>query len=121
MNKLSVKAVGWRVIVAPIPVTDVTKGGIALPTETVKAMEYLGYVGEVVDMGHLAYQKDAFKHHAKADPKPWCKIGDFVAYAKYAGQDIRAVVDGEVHILKILNDDDIMCVVIDPSSLKPVL
>jgi co-chaperonin GroES (HSP10) len=59
---------------------------------------------ETVD---LAYQdKDKFKD-------PWCKKGDWVIFARYAGSRLP-IEGGEV---RILNDDEVLGTVKDPESL----
>jgi co-chaperonin GroES (HSP10) len=67
-------------------------------------------------VGPLAY-KDRNKFGNPDDPseewKPWCKEKDWVIFGKYAGS--RFKIDGGE--LRLLNDDEILAVVEDPSYL----
>ena len=52
------------------------------------------------------------------DPKrfsdgPWCKVGDWVVFARYAGSRIE-IEGGEV---RLLNDDEILATVQDPTDI----
>jgi co-chaperonin GroES (HSP10) len=63
--------------------------------------------GYVLKMGDLAYaDKDKFN-------KPWCKIGDWVMFARYAGARLP-IEGGEV---RILNDDEVLGTIGDPESV----
>lgn len=116
-STLPVRPVGWRILVEPVEIKRETAGGILLAEEAVKAQEYLRYFGKVVEMGHLSFSEDKFKHHPNAPAKPWCSVGQFVAFGKYAGQEIIVNVDGEQKRLRLLNDDEVMAVVDDPTAL----
>jgi len=54
--------------------------------------------------------KDKFKD-------PWCKKGDWVIFARYAGSRLP-IEGGEV---RILNDDEVLGTIADPESLLHVL
>lgn len=110
--------VGWRVLIEPIKIEDVSAGGIALPTQAVQAKEHLRYIGKVVKMGHLCYQHQKFRD-ADGTSLKWCNVGDYVAYGAYAGQEISVrnkKRDGLVK-LRLINDDEILSVITDPSSV----
>lgn len=63
-------------------------------------------------MGPLCYQ------HAKFEGgEPWCKVGDCIAFGQFAGQEILANTDGWVEKLRLINDDEVLCVL---SSLEAV-
>ena len=102
--------VGYRLLVLPFTPKEKTKGGILLPNSTKEDMAYLTTVGEVVALGDLAYNdKDKF-------PKgPWCKEGDYICYAKHAGQKIQYK---EVKMI-LLYDDQVIMKVQDPKYLDP--
>lgn len=109
---------GWRILIEPIKIEATTASGIALPQESVQAKEHLRYIGKVVSMGDLCYQHAKFMGADKAALK-WCKVGDFVAYGAYAGQEIQVrnrTRDGLV-TLKLINDDEILAVVPNPMSV----
>ena len=101
---------GFHVLVRPVSVKSVTKGGILLPDSTKDDMAYLTTVGKVIAIGELAYKdKDKFA------TGPWCKLGDYVCYGKHAG--VKMVYKGIKLIL--LYDDQIMLKVENPKDLDP--
>lgn len=59
--------------------------------------------GEVVALGPTAYTDDFYKG------KPYCKPGDMVVFAKYAGKALTDVTTGINYI--IINDEDVIAVV----------
>ena len=101
---------GFHVLVRPVSVKETTKGGIIIPNSTREDMSYLTTVGKVIKMGNLAYNDtDKF-------PKgPWCKEGDYICYAKHAGQKIQYK---EVKMI-LLYDDQVIMKVEDPKYLDP--
>jgi co-chaperonin GroES (HSP10) len=58
----------------------------------------------------MAVGPDAYKDTAKFPSGPWCKAGDFVLVRTYTGT--RFKVFGKE--FRVLNDDQIECVVLDP-------
>lgn len=59
--------------------------------------------GTVISVGSSAYSEEI-----KEGRQPWCKQGDFVVFAKYAG---KGVTDPETHEqFVIIKDDDVVCV-----------
>ena len=101
---------GFHVLVRPVSVKETTKGGIIIPNSTREDMSYLTTVGKVIKIGSLAYNDtDKF-------PKgPWCKEGDYICYAKHAGQKIQYK---EVKMI-LLYDDQVIMKVEDPKYLDP--
>ena len=101
---------GFHVLVRPVSVKETTKGGIIIPNSTREDMSYLTTVGKVIKIGNLAYNDtDKF-------PKgPWCKEGDYICYAKHAGQKIQYK---EVKMI-LLYDDQVIMKVEDPKYLDP--
>jgi len=101
---------GFHVLVRPVTIKEKTKGGILLPNSTKEDMSYLTTVGKVIKMGNLAYNdKDKFTKG------PWCKEGDYICYAKHAGQKIQYK---NVKML-LLYDDQVIMKVEDPKYLDP--
>jgi co-chaperonin GroES (HSP10) len=106
------RPVGWKVLVRPISVEKVSKGGIVLPEETKRAKAHLRYIGQVIGLGELAYR------HAKYEGgAPWCKVGDWIAFGAYDGMVMRirrpehpAADDQGVLDLRLLNDDRVQAV-----------
>ena len=101
---------GFHVLVRPVSVKETTKGGIIIPNSTREDMSYLTTVGKVIKIGDLAYNDtDKF-------PKgPWCKEGDYICYAKHAGQKIQYK---EIKMI-LLYDDQVIMKVEDPKYLDP--
>jgi co-chaperonin GroES (HSP10) len=101
---------GYHILVRPISVKGVTKGGIVLPDSTKDDMAYLTTVGKVLSIGELAYQDEG-----KFPNGQWCRGGDFVCYAKHAGQKLFYK---SVRLL-LLFDDQVICRVEHPKDLDP--
>ena len=99
----------WRVLVRPQQAQQMSKGGIALPTQAQDAEEVLNYIGQVVSMGALAQTHERL---ANEPDKP--KVGDWVMYGRYAGQTIHY--KGERHL--VVNDDEILGIVPNPAAIK---
>ena len=98
---------GYRLLVLPFTPKTKTKGGILFSQETLDKARIATTCGYVLKMGDLAY-KDKEKFG-----KPWCKVGDWVIFARYAGSRLP-IEGGEV---RILNDDEVLGTVKDPESL----
>ena len=98
---------GYRILVLPFTPKTKSAGGILFSQETLDKARIATTCGYVLKMGDLAYQdKDKFKN-------PWCKKGDWVIFARYAGSRLP-IEGGEV---RILNDDEVLGTVKDPESL----
>ena len=71
---------GFHVLVRPVSVKSVPKGGIFPPDSTKDDMAYLTTVAQVLALGDLAYMdKEKFPGGS------WCNVGDYVCYGKHAG------------------------------------
>jgi co-chaperonin GroES (HSP10) len=87
---------GWRLLVLPFTPKEKTKGGIATNC------------GYVIKMGPMAYgDKEKFPSG------PWCKQGDWVIFARYAGSRLP-IEGGEV---RLLNDDEVLGTINNPESV----
>jgi co-chaperonin GroES (HSP10) len=104
------KLPGFHVLVRPVSVKSVTKGGIIIPDSTKDDMAYLTTVAQVIAMGDLAY-----KDTGKFPDGTWCNVGDYVCYGKHAGT--KMVYKGVKLIL--LFDDQVIMKVEDPKDLDP--
>jgi co-chaperonin GroES (HSP10) len=94
--------VGYRILVK-----EKTKGGILFSQEQLDKARIATTCGYVLKMGDLAYaDKNKFG-------KPWCKVGDWVMFARYAGARLP-IEGGEV---RILNDDEVLGTIGDPESV----
>ena len=99
---------GWRMLVLPFRMKEKTDGGIIMGTETIDRQQVASQCGNVLAMGSDCYNdKDRFKDG------PWCKVGDWVVFARYAGSRIE-IEGGEV---RLLNDDEILATVQDPTDI----
>jgi co-chaperonin GroES (HSP10) len=101
---------GYHILIRPVSVKGVTKGGIVLPDSTKDDMAYLTTVGKVLSIGELAYQDEV-----KFSNGEWCREGDFVCYAKHAGQKLFYK---SVRLI-LLFDDQVICRVEHPRDLDP--
>ena len=98
---------GYRILVLPFTPKNKTKGGILFSQESLDRARIATTCGYVLKMGDLAY-KDQDKFG-----EPWCKKGDWVIFARYAGSRLP-IEGGEV---RILNDDEVLGTVKNPESL----
>ncbi len=98
---------GWRILVLPFTPKEKTKGGLIIAQESLDRLRIATNCGYVLKMGPLAYKdKDKFED-------PWCKKGDWVIFARYAGSRLP-IEGGEI---RILNDDEVLGTVTDPESV----
>ena len=98
---------GYRLLVLPFTPKEKTKGGILFSQESLDKARIATTCGYVLKMGDLAYtDKDKFGD-------PWCKKGDWVIFARYAGSRLP-IEGGEV---RILNDDEVLGTIKDPESI----
>ena len=98
---------GYRILVLPFTPKEKTKGGILFSQESLDKARIATTCGYVLKMGNLAYQdKEKFG-------EPWCKKGDWVIFARYAGSRLT-IEGGEV---RILNDDEVLGTIEDPESI----
>jgi len=99
---------GWRLLVLPFTPKEKTKGGIIIAQESLDKARIATNCGYVVKMGPMAYgDKEKFPTGA------WCKQGDWVIFARYAGSRLP-IEGGEV---RILNDDEVLGTVADPEFM----
>lgn len=74
---------GVGILVRPVPIRRKSAGGILLPDTFRQEREYLNTVGRVLSLGELAFMDEDIYRKG-----PWVKPGDYVVYAKFAGQKI---------------------------------
>ena len=99
---------GWRLLVLPFSPREKTKGGILIAQESLEKLRIATNCGYVLEMGPLAYHD-----REKVPTGPWCKKGDWVIFARYAGSRLP-IEGGEV---RILNDDEVLGTIEDPESV----
>ena len=102
------KRTGWRLLVLPFKMKDKTKGGIVLAESTIERQQVASQCGLVLEMGPQCYtDKERYP------TGPWCKKGDWVMFARYAGSRIK-IEGGEI---RLLNDDEILATIKSPEDL----
>ena len=99
---------GWRLLVLPFTPREKTKGGILIAQESLDKLRVATNCGYVLKMGPLAYAD-----REKFSTGPWCKKGDWVIFARYAGSRLP-IEGGEV---RLLNDDEVLGTIKDPESV----
>ena len=99
---------GYHILVRPVSVKSKTIGGLLLPDSVKDDVAYLTTVGKVLAVGDLAY-----KDEDKFPNGKWCDVGDYVCYARHAGQKLYYK---GVRLL-LLFDDQVMMKVNEPTNL----
>ena len=99
---------GWRLLVLPFTPKEKTKGGILIAQESLEKLRIATNCGYVLKIGPLAYV-DKEKYPTGA----WCKKGDWVIFARYAGSRLP-IEGGEV---RLLNDDEVLGTIENPESV----
>ena len=102
------KPTGWRMLVLPFKMKETTKGGIHLAETTLERQQVASQVGLVMAMGPQCYKdKDRYPDG------PWCKEGQWVMFARYAGSRIK-IEGGEI---RLLNDDEVLATIKNPEDI----
>jgi len=105
------QATGWRIVVLPYKGVDKTKGGLYLTDKAIEEQQLTTNVGLILSMGSDAYgDKDKFPNG------PWCKKGDWIVFARYAGSRVK-IEGGEI---RILNDDEVLAKLKDPKDVLTI-
>ena len=99
---------GWRILVLPFKMNEKTKGGIIMNESTLERQQVASQCGNVLAMG-----SECYKDKERYPTGTWCKIGDWVIFARYSGSRIN-IEGGEV---RLLNEDEILATVKDPEDL----
>ena len=99
---------GWRILVLPFKMNETTKGGVIMNESTLERQQVASQCGNVLAMGPQCYQdKERYPEG------PWCKVGDWVVFARYSGSRIN-IEGGEV---RMLNDDEVLATVENPEDI----
>ena len=106
-NKLP-KPTGWRMLILPFKMPEKTKGGLYFGQETLERQQVGSTCGLV-----LAQGPDCYKDKERYPDGPWCKKGDWVIFARYAGSRIQ-IDGGEV---RLLNDDEVLASIDNPEDI----
>ena len=102
------KPTGWRILVLPFRMDEKTKGGILMGQDTLDKQQVASQCGNVLAMGPQCY-----KDKERYPEGPWCVVGDWVIFARYAGSRFK-IEGGEV---RILNEDEILATIQDPEQI----
>ena len=102
------KPTGWRMIVLPFKMKEKTKGGLVLAETTLERQQVASQVGLVLAMGPQCY-----KDKERYPEGPWCKVNDWVMFARYAGSRIK--IDGGE--MRLLNDDEVLATIDSPEDI----
>lgn len=100
-NVSGIRPTGPSILVLPLEVERTTQSGIIVSAgENAKRAQMAQAEGEVVGIGPMAWVDQPGKD-------PWCKVGDKVLFAKFAGMVIEGK-DGNEY--RLINDLDIKAV-----------
>ena len=102
------KPTGWRLLVLPFKMKEKTKGGVILAENTLERQQVASQVGLVMAMG-----PDCYKDKERYPDGPWCKVKDWVMFARYAGSRIK--IDGGE--MRLLNDDEVLATIDSPEDI----
>ena len=102
------KPTGWRMLVLPFKMKEKTKGGVILAEDTLERQQVASQVGLVMAMGPQCY-----KDKERYPDGPWCKVKDWVMFARYAGSRIK--IDGGE--MRLLNDDEVLATIDSPEDI----
>ena len=99
---------GWRMLILPFKMAEKSKGGIIFGQETLEKQQVGSTCGLV-----LAQGPDCYNDKDRYPEGPWCKTGDWVIFARYAGSRIQ-IDGGEV---RLLNDDEVLVSIDNPEDI----
>ena len=102
------KPTGWRLLVLPFKMKEKTKGGLVLAETTLEKQQVASQCGLILAMGPQCYaDKERYPEG------PWCKVNDWVMFARYAGSRIK-IDGGEI---RLLNDDEVLATIDSPEDI----
>tara|TARA_R100000008_G_scaffold83629_1_gene69320 strand:- start:911 stop:1387 length:477 start_codon:yes stop_codon:yes gene_type:complete len=102
---------GYRLLVIPYYPKEKTKGGVYIPDATRDRESFATVVAYVVKMG-----PDAYKDTDKFPTGAYCSEKEWVLMGRYAGN--RFKVEGLE--LRLINDDNIIAKILDPTDVSYV-
>ena len=102
---------GYRLLVIPYYPKEKTKGGVFIPDATRERESFATVVAYVVKLG-----PDAYLDSEKFPNGPYCSEKEWVLMGRYAGN--RFKVEGLE--LRIINDDNIIAKILDPTDISYV-
>jgi len=102
------KPTGWRMLVLPFKMPEKSKGGLYFGKDTLERQQVASTCGLILETG-----PDVYNDKEKFPEGPWCKKGDWVIFARYAGSRIQ-IDGGEV---RLLNDDEVLATIDNPEDI----
>jgi co-chaperonin GroES (HSP10) len=102
---------GYRLLVIPYYPKEKTKGGVYIPDATRERESFATVVAYVVKLG-----PDAYLDSDKFPNGPYCSEKEWVLMGRYAGN--RFKVEGLE--LRLINDDNIIAKILDPTDISYV-
>ncbi len=102
---------GWRMLILPFAGLGVSKGGIVLTQSHVDRETLATVCAYVVKMGPLCYKDEKFGN------KPWCQEKQWILIGRYAGARFKLGDDAEC---RIINDDEVIATIHDPTDIVAV-
>ena len=103
------KPSGYRILCAIPEIEKEFESGLLKADQTLHYEEVLTTVLFVVELG-----PDCYSDKDKFPTGPWCKKGDFILVRPSSGS--RIVIHGRE--MRIINDDNVEAVVLDPRGIK---
>jgi len=102
------KPTGWRILVLPFQPKRVTKGGVHISDTAAERQHVATVCGLVLEVG-----PDCYRDKERYPRGAWCKKGDWVMFARYAGSRFK-IEGGEI---RILNEDEVLATIQDPEQI----
>jgi co-chaperonin GroES (HSP10) len=102
-----IRACGPRLVLKldEVESEEVSEGGIVIGLSKEKLLRRAAVEkGVVISVGSTCW--DAFYYDKPTEP--WCKVGDYISFARYAGKAMEDPADGEEYI--VINDEDVVSV-----------
>ena len=97
MSEVTLKPVGYRLLIKPDSLEEITDGGIVLIHKDEIAAKAATVRGTVVAIGPNCWTGET----------PWVDVGDRVQYAKYSGKMVDDPDDIKNPYL-VINDEDVL-------------
>ena len=85
-----------------------SKGGLYFGKDTLERQQVASTCGLILETG-----PDCYNDKERYPDGPWCKKGDWVIFARYAGSRIQ-IDGGEV---RLLNDDEVLATIDNPEDI----
>ena len=110
---MRLKPVNDKIVVKPNEnKEEKTVGGIILPDQAIEAESYLSICAKVVRVGPLCWRDRESGERWRCDD--WAKPGDWVIIPKFT--QFKMDIEGKEY--RFVNDDEIIAVIDDPTSIK---